>query len=68
MHANAVLGPIYKFNYLKTWLDGPAAQAIQGLALSAMNYKAVRGPKRPFWGEATDCFTPHGQPIEGTSV
>ena len=44
------LAPINKFNYLKTLLDRPAAQTIQGLDLSATNLQGSnRDSKGPFW-------------------
>ena len=41
IHTNTELSPINKFNYLKSLLEGPASQAIQGLSLSATNYEAA---------------------------
>ena len=41
IHCNNELSAIDKFNYLKALLEGPAAQAIQGLTLSKANYTAA---------------------------
>ena len=38
IHNNPDISAIDKFNYLRALLEGPAARAIQGLALSATNY------------------------------
>ena len=38
VHDNPLLSPIDKFNYLNTLLQGPAARAIHGLALTSANY------------------------------
>ena len=41
MHENNEIQKVDKFSYLKSLLEGPAARAIQGLTLSAANYKAA---------------------------
>ena len=41
IHCNDELSAIDKFNNLKALLEGPAAQAIQGLTLSEANYMAA---------------------------
>ena len=39
IHLNSQLSNIYKFNYLKKYLDGQALSAISGLTLSSENYQ-----------------------------
>ena len=41
IHNNPDISAIDKFNYLRVLLEGPAAQAIQGLALSVANYETT---------------------------
>ena len=38
VHSNSQLSPVDKFNYLRSFLTGPALEAIAGLALSDANY------------------------------
>ena len=49
IHSNSSLSGIGKFNYLRTFLQGPALEAIAGLKLTADNYpEAVEVLKRRF--------------------
>ena len=49
IHSNSSLSGIEKFNYLRTFLQGPALEAIAGLKLTADNYpEAVEVLKRRF--------------------
>ena len=41
VHQNSSLAKVDKFNHLKSLLEGPAARAVQGLALSDANYDAA---------------------------
>jgi hypothetical protein len=41
VHENPQLSQVDKFNYLHTLLEGAAARAIQGLTLTAVNYKSA---------------------------
>ena len=41
IHNSGDISSIDKFNYLKASLEGSAARAIQGLALSASNYESA---------------------------
>ena len=41
IHQNPELSPIDTFNYLRALLDGPAANAVQGLNLTDANYTAA---------------------------
>ena len=66
MHTDTESSPIDKFNYLKSLLEGPASQAMQGVSLSATNYQAaVEGSFRE---DAANYFVTHGQFVENTSV
>ena len=49
IHSNSSLSDIEKFNYLRTFLEGPALEAIAGLTLTAANYQeAVEVLKQRF--------------------
>ena len=49
IHSNSSLSDIEKFNYLRTFLQGPALEAIAGLTLTAANYQeAVEVLKQRF--------------------
>jgi hypothetical protein len=39
IHNNPSLAPIAKLNYLKSFMDGTAAESIAGLSLSNANYE-----------------------------
>ena len=51
--------PIDKFNYLKSLLEGPASQAIQGLSLSATNYKAAVEILQEHFGKTQQIILSH---------
>ena len=41
VHSNEAISTIDKYNYLNSLLEGPAARAIQGLALTEANYESA---------------------------
>ena len=59
IHTNAELLPIDKFNYLKSLLEGPASQAIQGLSLSATNYEAAVEILQDRFGKTQQIISSH---------
>ena len=65
IHTNTELSPIEKFNYLKSLLEGPALQAIQGLSLSATNYEAAAEILQDRFGKTQQIILSH---MENTSL
>ena len=59
IHTNTELSPIDKFNYLKSLLEGPASQAIQGLSLSATNYQAAVKILQDRFGKTQQIISSH---------
>ena len=59
IHTNTELSPIDKFNYLKSLLEGPASQAIQGLSLSATNYQAAVEILQDRFGKTQQIISSH---------
>ena len=59
IHTNTELSPIDKFNYLKSLLEGPASQAIQGLSLSAINYQAAVEILQDHFGKTQQIISSH---------
>ena len=59
IHCNDELSAIDKFNYLKALLEGPAAQAIQGLTLSEANYTAAIELIKERFGKTQQIISAH---------
>ena len=59
IHCNDELSAIDKFDYLKALLEGPAAQAIQGLTLSEANYTAAIELIKERFGKTQQIISAH---------
>ena len=59
IHNNPDISAIDKFNYLRELLEGPAARAIQGLALSAANYETAVEILQTRFGKTQQIISAH---------
>ena len=59
IHTNNEILVIDKFNYLRALLEGPAARAIQGLALSSTNYEAAVEILQTRFGKTKQIISAH---------
>ena len=59
IHNNPDISAIDKFNYLRALLEGPAARAIQGLALSAANYETAVEILQTRFGKTQQIISAH---------
>ena len=59
VHENPQLSQVDKFNYLHTLLEGAAARAIQGLTLTAVNYKSAIDILQERFGKTQRIITSH---------
>ena len=59
IHRNPEMSPIDKFNYLRALLDGPAANAIQGLNLNYANYTAAIELIKECYGKTQQIISAH---------
>ena len=59
IHSNHDISAIDKFNYLRALVEGPAARAIQGLALSAANYETAVEILQTRFGKTQQIISAH---------
>ena len=59
IHRNLELSPIDRFNYFRALLDGPAANAIQGLNLTDANYTAAIELIKECYGKTQQILSAH---------
>ena len=59
VHKNSELSTIDKFNYLKTVVEGPAADTIQGLTLTEVNYSAAIELLKERFGKKQQIISAH---------
>jgi hypothetical protein len=59
VHSNQALSKIDKYNYLKFLLEGPAARAIEGLALTEANYDSATELLQARFGKPQQVISAH---------
>ena len=68
IHSNRLLSDIEKFNYLRSLVQGPALDAITGLALTATNYQEAIELLQGRFGKKQRIIDKHMEVLFGTKI